>query len=41
MNIVFGLAESLVHWGNTLYTAVSLARFRTTPSVPPSLCSTM
>jgi len=23
------------------YTAVSLARFSTTPSVPPSLCSTM
>ncbi|SKW61218.1 Uncharacterised protein [Mycobacteroides abscessus subsp. massiliense] len=41
MNIVFGLPASLAHCGSTLYTAVSLGRLRTTPKVPPSLCSTM
>ena len=41
MNMVLGLVASFAHCGSTLYTAVSLGRFSTTPSVPPSLCSTM
>ena len=31
MNIVLGLVASLAHCGSTLYTAVSLGRFSTTP----------
>jgi len=40
MNIVLGLVAAWPTAANTLYTAVSLGRFSTTPSVPPSLCST-